>query len=199
MEAVELRVGDGAGEFRARAESPAFSPDRLRKVVDTHHAFVWRSLRRLGVQERNVDDATQTVFLTVSRHVDDVPTEKMRSFVFGVAMRVAANARRSEALRAKRECEIPDGLPDGQKTPEKLLETRRARQLLDEILDALPEELRVPFVLTELEQMTAPEIATLLEIPVGTVTSRLRRAREAIQAEVRRLRAREAFQDKGTP
>lgn len=198
MQAVDLRVelAAGAEAVEARTELPAPS---LREVIDTHHAFVWRSLRRLGVQERNVDDATQAVFLIVAKHVEGVAASKMRSFVFGVAMRVAANTRRSEALRTKRECEIPEDIPDAARTPERMLETRHARRLLDEILEALPEDLRVVFVLTELEQMTAPDIATLLDIPVGTATSRLRRARESVQVEVRRIRAREAFQGKGTP
>jgi RNA polymerase sigma-70 factor (ECF subfamily) len=70
-----------------------------------------------------------------------------------------------------------------------LLQQGRARALLDEILEAMPTELRAPFVLFELEEMTMSEIAQTLEIPPGTVASRLRRAREIFQEQSRRLRA----------
>jgi RNA polymerase sigma-70 factor (ECF subfamily) len=61
----------------------------------------------------------------------------------------------------------------------------------------MPIELRVVFVLFELEEMTTAEIATLLEIPSGTVASRLRRARETFEDHVARVRARRMA--RGTP
>ena len=70
-----------------------------------------------------------------------------------------------------------------------LLDQKRLRQMLDRVLDALSDDLRVSFVLYELEGLSSPEIATLLRIPLGTVASRLRRGREAFELEVRRLKA----------
>jgi RNA polymerase sigma-70 factor (ECF subfamily) len=64
---------------------------------------------------------------------------------------------------------------------------------LDEVLDALPMDLRAPFVLFELEELSTAEIAAMLSVPAGTVASRLRRAREEFRAIVARVRAREAF------
>jgi RNA polymerase sigma-70 factor (ECF subfamily) len=66
----------------------------------------------------------------------------------------------------------------------------RARAALEAILDAMPLDLRTVFVLYELEQVTMAEIATILELPAGTVASRLRRAREQFQAATRRLLAK---------
>jgi len=112
-------------------------------------------------------------------------------------VRVAANARR--ALGARRECAEDDGLPEGvdpRPSAEALLDQKRLRQLLDRVLDQLPDDLRVCFVLYELEGMSSPEIAELLSIPVGTVASRLRRAREAFELAAAKLKAR--LQPKGS-
>ena len=75
-------------------------------------------------------------------------------------------------------------------TPEKLLDEERARALLYQLLSELEERLRVVFVMFELEGMSMPEIAEMLDIPVGTVASRLRHAREDFHARLHRHRAR---------
>jgi RNA polymerase sigma-70 factor (ECF subfamily) len=74
----------------------------------------------------------------------------------------------------------------GAPTTEQLLDQKRARELLDELFDALDDDLREVLVLQEGEGVSLSEIAELLEIPLGTAASRLRRARE----EFRRLLAR---------
>jgi RNA polymerase sigma-70 factor (ECF subfamily) len=70
---------------------------------------------------------------------------------------------------------------------------RRARALLDEIIDGMPLELRVVFILSEIEQMTAASIAELEGIPPGTVASRLRRAREVFRGRLSMRGARNPF------
>ena len=80
--------------------------------------------------------------------------------------------------------------------PERLVELSRARQVLENVLGEMELELRAPFVLFELEELTVPQIAELLALPVGTVSTRLRTARQEFQAAVRRLQARDAFQGK---
>ena len=77
--------------------------------------------------------------------------------------------------------------------PEELAELSNARALLQDILDEMSLEFRSVFVLAELEELSAPQIADLLEIPVGTVSSRLRSARESFRGAVRRLSQQEAF------
>ncbi|HEX2674449.1 MAG TPA: sigma-70 family RNA polymerase sigma factor, partial [Polyangiaceae bacterium] len=74
-----------------------------------------------------------------------------------------------------------------------LLARRQARSLLDQALDALPEDLRVVFVLYELEEQTAAQIAALLDLPPGTVASRLRRARAEFEQIAKRLKARGGY------
>lgn len=174
-------------------ERPAWNVDaRLRQMMDLHHDFLWRLLRRLGVPEAAVDDATQRVWIVVARRLGDIVAGGERAYLCGVAMRVAANERRSRT----RSREVPwndqervghDPLPDEQ------FAARRARELVDTILDTLPLDLRAPFVLFEVEELTQAEIASMLAIPVGTVASRLRRAREIFQQEIARRRARGAL------
>jgi len=73
---------------------------------------------------------------------------------------------------------------------EDLVDRRRARELLDQVLESIPLDVRAVFILFEMEEMTLAEIAALLGIPSGTAASRLRRGRELFQAEITRLKAR---------
>jgi RNA polymerase sigma-70 factor, ECF subfamily len=166
--------------------------DRLRLLVDAHYDFVWRALRRLGVPEGDVDDAVQKVFLVLSRRLPEVRPGAERSFLYQSAYRVAADGRRT--LRRRREVfgTDHDEAEDDAPGPDVLLDLRRARARLDELLDALPLELRAVFTLFELDQLTLTEIAELLGVPRGTAASRLRRAR----AEVRAL-AGDLVRDRG--
>jgi len=163
----------------------------LSDAVREHHGFVWRSLRRLGVPDTDTDDATQRVFLVLAKNFAQVEPQKLRSYLFGVAVRIAANERR--AARARRATSA-DGeaerIPCGSTPADEALDQRRARLLLDEILDGLDDDLRCVFVLHELEHLTMAEIAELLGIPAGTAASRLRRARAEVEHHAARLRAR---------
>jgi RNA polymerase sigma-70 factor (ECF subfamily) len=167
---------------------------RLRALVTEQYDFIWRSIRRLGVPPTDVDDCAQQVFWVASRKLDEIHLGSERAFLFSTALRVASDARRSRTRRREvpeqgEGAEALDPAPD----PEEVADKTRARALLDEVLDALPMELRAPFVLFELEEMPTAEIAALLELPTGTVASRLRRAREEFQKIVARVKARGAF------
>jgi len=161
---------------------------RLRRMFDEHFDFIWRSLRRFGLTADRADDAAQQVFVVASRKLDQIQIGSERSFLFGTAMRVASDVRRSAAFR--REIAHPEPGVDlaGGSRPDEALERERERATLDSVLAAMDLELRSVFVLFEMEEMTMPEIATLLAIPTGTVASRLRRAREEFQTKVARLR-----------
>jgi RNA polymerase sigma-70 factor (ECF subfamily) len=173
-----------------RAASGA-SARRLRALVASYQEFIWRSLGRLGVPPAQVEDATQEVFCVAMRHIDRIDRERERSFLFGVAMRVASDARRAHTRsRERADQQAVDAAVAHQPTPEALLDDRRLRELLDEALETLEDDTRVVFVLYELEGLTGPEIASLLAVPIGTVASRLRRGRERFHAAAARLRAR---------
>ena len=176
---------------RATEAAPSSGTDshaRLRRMFDEQYDFIWRSLRRFGLTSDRADDAAQQVFVVASKKLDAIQVGSERSFLFGTAMRVASDLRRSASYR--REVSHPDPgaeLPGGTR-PDELLEQSRGRAALDAVLDDMDIELRSVFVLFELEEMSTTDIATLLAIPSGTVASRLRRAREDFQAKVARLR-----------
>jgi RNA polymerase sigma-70 factor (ECF subfamily) len=170
--------------------SACASETRLRELVETHFDVLWRLLRRLGVPESDVDDAVQEVIVVVARRIDEVQRGSERAFVLSTGCRVASTFRRT--LRRRREtnddelAELVDACGD----PESLLQQRRARELLDEVLGGLPMELRTVFVLYELERFTCAEIAETLSIPPGTAASRLRRARAAFASAIAALEPR---------
>jgi RNA polymerase sigma-70 factor, ECF subfamily len=162
---------------------------RVTSLVEAHYDFVWRTLRHLGIPAASAEDGAQQVMCVLARRLADVAPGAERPFLFSTAMRVAANLRRT----ARRHPESPDGdldaLAAATPSTEELVDERRARALLDRVLEALPVELRIVFVLYEIEEMTTPEIAATLGIPLGTASSRLRRARGAFQAIVARMNA----------
>ena len=187
--AVEVPPGSGAG-----ARDDTVANERVGALVREHFAYVWRLCRRLGLPEADADDAAQQVFITAARRADDMRPGSERAFLYGVAVNAAAKWRESRARRREDpEAEL-ERLEDSVPSAEELLDRRNARVLLDALLDAMPMELRVVFVLYEIEQQTAPEIAEALEIPLGTAASRLRRARDDFAARLARLEARRRFE-----
>src|SRR6187551_231910 len=192
-EAERRRTSEPVSGPRLACAGPGSALDnaRVAEMLRAHFRDVWRIVRRFGVPENSADDAAQEVFIIAARRLSDIALGSERAFLFASAVRVAANARR--ALGARRECAEDESLPEGvdpRPNAEALLDQKRLRQLLDSVLDELSDDLRVCFVLYELEGMSSPEIAELLSIPIGTVASRLRRAREAFEQSASKLKAR---------
>ncbi len=169
--------------FRARL--PAVSPREalLRKVMDKHYDFVWRTLRRLGLSPADAEDAAQNVFLIADRRgLESV--DESRRFLYAIAIRVASNSRRS--ITRRREVPQTDVDYDGtaSSSPERDLEMRESVALLDRVLARLEPDLLRVFSLAMIEQLSRAEIAKLEGIPRGTVASRLQRARADLAKEL---------------
>jgi RNA polymerase sigma-70 factor, ECF subfamily len=167
----------------------------LGEVYRDHFRFVWRALRRLGVPEADTQDAAQDVFVVVHRKLSDFEgRSQMTTWLFSICLHVARNRRRKAQLRLEVSDEAvlerqADPSPDG----EDQLRRREGLALLDSILDEMDLDQRVVLSLFELEGMTGEEIASLLELPLGTVYSRLRLGREAFRELVARAQARDRF------
>ncbi|MEO6603209.1 MAG: sigma-70 family RNA polymerase sigma factor [Polyangiaceae bacterium] len=164
---------------RVRAEA---SKARLERMFNDHHDFIWRLVRRLGLSPGSADDAAQHVFLVAAERVADIKLGSERSFLFGTALRVARSQSRSDRRWVLEE--DMDFRRSDAGRPEDLADQHRALDLMGRILNGMTLDLRTVFILSELEGMTMPEVAALVEIPVGTAASRLRRAREAFRAAV---------------
>jgi len=154
---------------------------RLEKLFVDHYAWVWRMLRRFGVDLARIDDALQQVFLVASTRLAGVAVGSERAFLMAVILRVSSNVRRARERERRAEQDVGT-LASAAPSPEQLLDLKQRRELLDQWLDELDLELRAPFVLYELEGLTLPEISELLALPLGTVKTRLRRARAAFLA-----------------
>jgi RNA polymerase sigma-70 factor (ECF subfamily) len=180
LAAADSATGPEPASGEARVISQTDRNQRLTTAVSLYFDTVWRMLRRMGVPEADADDATQSVFLTLDRRLADVPPERERGFLLAAAVRVAANTRRQ--LRRSREDAAPiEDNAAHAPSPELALQQRQALAELDQVLATLSEEQRTVFVLYEIEGFSLPEIARSLAIPLGTATSRLRRARETFE------------------
>ena len=150
---------------------------------------VWFTLRRLGVQERDLDDATHDVFVVVNRRLNDFdPSRPVRPWVTGIAYRVASDERRRARHRREVIGTVPDSLD--QAGPDRALEAKQAHNLVLTALEELPEQQRAVFVMHDLQGMTMPEIMDAVEAPLNTLYSRLRLARSKFTLAARRLQKR---------
>jgi RNA polymerase sigma-70 factor, ECF subfamily len=181
----------------ARAPGAAALPEShelaaFESVYRAHFRFVWRSLRRLGVPERDLPDAVQEVFVVVHKKLAVFdPSSRVTTWLYAIALRVASDRRRRASERHEVLGETPERACH---VPAESSELADRRALLERALDALPLEQRAVFTLFELDGMHGGEIAALLDVPVATVHSRLRLARETFRRVVSRTRAREAFE-----
>lgn len=162
----------------------------FRALYDREVAFVWRNLRRLGVSEADVDDKTQEVFVVAHRRFEEFRDRGhgARAWLFQIALRVASDARRHRRRHpedadggAASDRATVDADPAGELAKKEKLDT------LDRALAMLDIDKRAVVVLHEIEELTAPEIAQTLAIPVNTVYSRLRVARAELEMALKRV------------
>lgn len=187
---LEASEAPRSGRVRLAARAKPSAAEVRAFVVD-HHAFTWRMARRLGVAESAVDDAVQQIFMVVTARLADIEPGKERSFLVSTIMRVAANVRRAQARVVEMPWnDDPPEIASPAPTPEESLAQAQRRAVLDDVLAPLPDDLKTVFVLAELEELSAPQIASIVDAPVGTVTSRLRRARELVERRGQIVRAR---------
>ena len=190
---------DAPAEVPLQRAAEQASRERLAKLLREEFRSVWRIVRRFGVPSASADDAAQEVFIIAARRLDEIEIGHERRYLFGIAIRVAANARRARAKRPEQA--DTDALVDAASQlplSDALLDQKRMRELSESVLDVMSLELRTAFVFFELEGFSVREIAELLEIPTGTVASRLRRAREIFQQKIAQLKTAPRAR-RGTP
>lgn len=155
----------------------------FRTVYEENFDFVWRSLRRLGVREADLPDAMQEVFVVVHRKLDEFEGRaRITTWLFRICMNVARDRHRLAHVR--REVLDEDRLAsalDDREDVSVTIERKQAIAQLEAALERLDFDQRAVFVLFELEGQSGDEIAATLQIPLGTVWSRLRLGREAFR------------------
>lgn len=162
---------------------PDASP--LAQIYREHVEFVWAVLRRLGVDEADVEDAAQDVFVVAHRRLGEFEGRAaVRTWLYSIALRVASNRRRKHARRDALLQRMPRAIPEDL---EELAARGQARAILESLLDRLDERKRVVFVLAELEELTVPVIADMVGENPRTIYSRLRAARASVATALDRL------------
>jgi RNA polymerase sigma-70 factor, ECF subfamily len=182
---------------------PSLHADRtivapFHEVYRQYFDFVWSSARRFGVPPDAIDDFVQEVFIVVHAKLAGLERpEALRSWIYGVVRRMASEYRRAQRTR------VAAGILVGsygesvspQPTPLEQLNTNADLALLVSLLDELDEPKREVFALVEVDELTVPEAAEVLEIPLNTAYSRLRAARHAFEVALARRRERSKGRD----
>ena len=174
-----LSDGQLLDRFVARREGAVFEV-----IVLRHGPMVWGVCRRVLRDHHDAEDAFQATFLVLARKAASVmPREMLGNWLYGVAYQTALKARAARAKRRMRECQVSD-------TPEPMMVPHDLRDALADCLDGelsrLPEKYRIPIVLCDLEGRTHKEAASQLGWPIGTVSSRLSRARTLLASRLSR-------------
>jgi RNA polymerase sigma-70 factor, ECF subfamily len=167
----------------------------LRDIYECHADFVWRTLLRLGVTQEELGDAVQDVFVITHQHLAQFEgRSSLTTWLFTICRSVARERRRKVRHDRERLSDVDvDETIDLRADVVRAAEQSQELQLLETIMNGIDVEQRNVFVLFELEKMTGEEISTSLEIPLGTVYSRLKLARQAFRQALARHEARERF------
>jgi RNA polymerase sigma-70 factor, ECF subfamily len=172
-------------------DDAAMRHTRLEQWFRDHFDTLWRLAARLGVPHAQVDDVVQEAFIVADRRATEIQPGAERGFLIGVVVRTSANQRRKEKIRLDYASQgASESLSSAPPDAERMLAHKQLRQLLDVALDELPSEQRSVLVLHEIEGFSGAEIAHLLDLPPGTVASRLARARARFSKAAARLRAK---------
>ena len=171
----------------------------FRELYDAHFRMVWRVLRRLGVPSADVLDLTQKVFLIAFTKLSEFEGRSaMSTWLCGICNRVAWAHRR--ALTSRHEIATdPANLEETGELDIAPPDVSLAQQTeAERILAKLSEGQRAVFILYEVDELSGPEIASLLNISLGTVRSRLRYARATFRREVQRLALQKSLPIQGS-
>jgi RNA polymerase sigma-70 factor (ECF subfamily) len=177
-------------EATCPAEQPSATPS-FRALFEAEFAYVFHTLRRLGVREADLEDVTHDVFITIHRLLPEYdPSRPLRPWLFGVAFRVASDYRRL----ARHEREIPEEPRrepvDSAPLADEQLAAEQARRLVIDALSELELDRRAVLILHDIDGHAMSQIAQALSIPLNTAYSRLRLGREQLKAAVERARRR---------
>ncbi|MDF2692490.1 MAG: polymerase sigma factor RpoE [Labilithrix sp.] len=167
-----------------------------------HFAYVWKSARRLGVSQGEADDVVQETFLTVHRLLETYEHQgSERSWLFSVLFRIVqrhhrSNRRRTALTEDGTNVDLEAVAGPSASAPDRSAETKETIRTLEEILDSLDPEKRAVLVLAEFEEKPIAEIAEIVGTNINTAASRLRLAREHVEAAMARHRARDGWRYK---
>lgn len=166
-------------------------------LVSKYQRKLARLLSRMIRDQAEVEDVTQEAFIKAYRALPSFRGDSaFYTWLYRIGINTAKNYLVSKGRRAPTSTEIEledaeqysegDLLRDAD-TPERLLHTRQIGETVEAAMADLPEDLRTAITLREIEGLSYEEIANVMDCPIGTVRSRIFRAREAIAERLRPL------------
>lgn len=163
-------------------------------LVIKYQRKLGRLLSRMVRDAAEVEDITQETFIKAYRALPGFRGESaFYTWLYRIGVNTAKNylvGRKRQASYSDVQAEDAENYEEGDMlrdvaTPDAELQTKQIAQAVNSAVDALPDELRVAITLREIEGMSYEEIAQMMDCPIGTVRSRIFRAREAIAERIR--------------
>ena len=164
-------------------------------LVIKYQRKIFRLLSRLIRDTAEIEDVAQEAFVKAYRALPNFRGDSaFYTWLYRIAINTAKNYLVSQGRRAptstQADIEDAETFDDGDhlrdlNTPDSMLVTKQVGEAVNRAIDQLPEDLRTAIVLRELEGLSYEEIAESMQCPIGTVRSRIFRAREAIALELR--------------
>ena len=167
------------------------------QLVGKYQRKLGRLLSRFIRDQAEVEDVTQEAFIKAYRALPSFRGESaFYTWLYRIGINTAKNhlvARGRRALTSTEfDADEAESFDDAEllhdiNTPERLLQSKQIGQTVNAAMEALPDELRNAIVLREIEGLSYEEIAVEMKCPIGTVRSRIFRAREAVAEKLRPL------------
>ena len=167
------------------------------QLVGKYQRKLGRLLSRFIRDQAEVEDVTQEAFIKAYRALPSFRGESaFYTWLYRIGINTAKNHLVARGRRAPTSTEFDadeaESFDDAEllhdiNTPERLLQSKQIGQTVNAAMEALPEELRNAIVLREIEGLSYEEIAVEMNCPIGTVRSRIFRAREAVAEKLRPL------------
>ena len=161
-------------------------------LVVRQSRFVFRVAYAVLLNSHDAEDAAQETFLKLYRNGGWRNLENERAFLARAAWRIAVDRRprTSQPAAVAEPLDSADAIPSLEPGPEREAIYADQHALIHALINKLPEELRVPLVLTSFEELNSREIGAVLGIPEGTVRTRVKRAREVLREKMTNLSSR---------
>lgn len=204
MSAESRSAGPDRGDLLLVERTLAGDTRAFELLVLKYQRRIQRLIARMVRDVDLVDDIAQETFIRAYRALHQFRGDAQ---FYTWLYRIAVNTAKKFLLDLKRDPLVtqaalqPDGEedetsgagnePTADETPESVLAAREIAEAVDAAMEALPEELRQAVTLREIEGLSYEEIAAVMNCPIGTVRSRIFRAREAISARVKPLLERQ--------
>ncbi len=160
--------------------------DRFEILVRRYQRLVSTAALRMGTPRQEVEDVCNEVFYKVFRSLKRYrPNNALSTWLYRITVNAALDRRRAHRHDSQMD-EIPDSLTDDRPSPHQTAALRERAGILHEALGRLPEHYRAPLILAHVEGLAIEEVARVLNLPEGTIKSRLFRARAMLKEIIRR-------------